>query len=101
MVGVVVVAPKRGDLEQIAGATNGHGPEAVLVDRAWKQLEEPLRSRVRSEVPVGGRSAERDVAKGATHDVGAVADVPERFQQRANRIRDRALEGRQLRPRKR
>jgi hypothetical protein len=105
-VGVVVVAPKRGDLEELPVAPYADGPEPVLVDRTREQVEESFGAGVRGEVPVGGRSSERQVAKRAADDVGRLARLPEVPQQGVNRVRDRALrkrslERRQLRPRKR
>ena len=58
-VGVVVVGPEGRDLECLAVAADGHRAEAVLVDRAGEQLDEPLGPGVGGEVPVGGRPIEQ------------------------------------------
>ena len=100
-VGVVVVAPEGRDLELIPVAADGDGPEPVLVDGPGEDLEEALGPGVGGQVPVGGRAAKRGVAQGAAHDVGGLVGVPEGLEQRPDGARDRALERRQLRPRKR
>jgi hypothetical protein len=100
-VGVLVVAAERGDLEDLAVPANADCPEAVLVDGSRKEVKEPFRAGVRGQVPIGGRSTERGIAQGATDDICRLAGVPQDLEQRVDRVRDRALECRQLRPRKR
>ena len=108
-VGVVVVGPEGRDLERPRRrAGRATVPNAVLVDRAREELDDPFGQGVRGEVPVGGRPAEEDVAQRPADDVGGVAARPERLEQVADGRRDRAVDGvrptgrgRQLRPRKR
>ena len=106
-VGVVVVGPEGRDLEGLAVAADRDGPEPVLVDGPGEQLDEPLRTGVGGQVPVGRPAFEQDVAQRSTDDVCRVPGLPQRPEQIAHGRRDLVVEGGrrrrigQLRPRNR
>ena len=106
-IGVVVVAPERGDLVLDAVALDGHRAERVLVDRAREQGLEHLRPGVGRQVPVVRRPAQEDVAERAADHVGRPPVAPEDLENRLDRAGnpggDRAvgLVRDQLRPRNR
>ena len=77
------VAAERGYLVLGAGMTHDHGPEPVLVQRAREQALDPVRRRVRRQVPIRGFAAEQRVAQAAAHDIGGVPASPESGQQLA------------------
>ena len=107
-VGVVVVGPEGRDLERPVEVGNGDRPEAVLVDGAREQLDDPLRSGVGGEVPVvrrDGRGAGRGASRrprsrhGPPREAGRWRRGP-----RPGSVRARRREGvlaRQFRPRNR
>ena len=94
VVGVVVLDPEGRDLEHLALAAHGHGPEAVLVDRAREQLDDLRRPGVGGEVPVGGRAAEQGVAQRPADDVRGVPVAPQPVEDGADRRRDLGREAR-------
>ena len=89
---VLVVHAECRHLEDVVVAAHGDRSESVLVDGAWKQLDQSLRAGIRREVPVVRVPPKEHVTQRATDDVRRMPVGPERPQQVVDGARDHALD---------
>ena len=69
---VLVVRPEGRDLDDLLAGPDGDRPEAVLVDGAREDVDDPVRQGVRGEVPVGRLA---DGLLGTSGDLGGVLEA--------------------------
>ena len=78
-VGVVVVLPEGRDLDvTVVGGPDRDRAEAVLVHRAGEEGLDPVRARVRREIPIQRLPAKEHIADGPAHDICGMAVRPQR-----------------------
>jgi hypothetical protein len=93
-IGVLVVGAEGRELVDIAALADRNGPEAILVDGAGEELDEPVGAGIGGQVPVGRLAAEEDVPERAPDDVTGMARRPQPFEDSEDRVRRPDVRGR-------